>query len=85
MARQKIADKRVMTINMISTDIDIATALASARGVSAASVIREAVRVGLPLLIERDLVYMTQLQASALAKSLAPTDRSVKKMTPETV
>ena len=72
MAQPRLTGKFTTTLNLISGDVDVARKLAEARGVSTASVLREAVRLGLPRLIERDQEYLDAGLALQLSLATAP-------------
>ena len=61
-----------MTLNLIEADLEVARGIAAARGVATASVLREAIRVGLPLLLQRDAVLFKGLpKLKAVSKTPA--------------
>lgn len=65
-----------MTLNLIEADLDVARDIAAARGVATSAVLREAIRVGLPLLLQRDAALFKGLpKQKAVSKAPAPAMR----------
>ena len=64
-----------MTINMVESDVEAAQKVAQARGVPVAQVLRDAIRLGLPRVSERDSVFAEDAAAPALVSGRATTKR----------
>ena len=73
MPQPKLPGKHAMTINLIDRDVDLARQIAAARGVSTAGVLRDAIRLGLPLLIEREADMLGKAEAKRLSKVASKT------------
>ena len=54
MANPKLLGKRMMTVNLIQSDVDVAQQLAQARGTTTSAILREAIREGLTRLVARE-------------------------------
>lgn len=72
MAQPRLTGKFVTTLNLVLSDVEIARQLAEARGVSTASVLREAMRIGLPRLVARDQEFLAEEVALAHAGAKVP-------------
>jgi hypothetical protein len=76
MGNPSLPGKRVTTLNLVEADIEVARGIAAARGVATAAVLREAIRVGLPLLLKRDASLFPELPSvKDVSKTPSPAAR----------